>query len=255
MPQALELDRATLEKGAGETSRPSVSAPLRFAVAFALTIAWVGFALWASAPWREELREAIGPVMAWVIPTFLAYIPSLVIGFMIFTLVTLRYRVPSPAPPPGPWPEGEWPPVTIVIAARNEEESIGSTLEHLAALSYEGDLEVVLADNDSSDGTAELAERTAERAGLSFHSAFESEPGKWRALNTASRGANAGCGDGRRRHPAAPRRVDLPDRAPGRRPGRRARLRLRGRAGGRERARRPADPHAGLGLPPRASTA
>jgi biofilm PGA synthesis N-glycosyltransferase PgaC len=188
MPRALQLDRATLEKGAGETSRPSVSAPLRFAIALALTIAWVAFALWASGPWREELREAIGPVMAWVIPTFLAYIPSLVIGFMIFTLVTLRYRPPSPEPPRGPWPEGEWPPVTIVIAARNEEESIGSTLEHLAALSYEGDLEIVLADNDSTDGTAELAERTAERAGLSFHSAFESEPGKWRALNMALEG-------------------------------------------------------------------
>ena len=40
--------------------------------------------------------------MAWVIPILLAYIPGVVIGFLIFTLLTLRYRVPSLEPPTGP---------------------------------------------------------------------------------------------------------------------------------------------------------
>ncbi len=40
--------------------------------------------------------------MAWVIPSLLAYVPGLLIGFLAFTLLTLRYRVPSPEPPTGP---------------------------------------------------------------------------------------------------------------------------------------------------------
>ena len=35
-----------------------------------------------STPWRSDLREAIGPVMAWVIPIMLAYIPAVLIGFL-----------------------------------------------------------------------------------------------------------------------------------------------------------------------------
>ena len=83
--------------------RPTV----RFAVALAFTVAYVAFAVYVSAPWRGELREAIGPVMAWVIPTLMAYIPSVVIGFLIFTLLTLHYRVPPAEPPTGSWPKGD----------------------------------------------------------------------------------------------------------------------------------------------------
>jgi len=135
-------------------------------VAFGLTAAYVAFAVWASSPWRAELRDAIGPVMAWVIPTFLAYVPAVLIGFMVFTLITLRYRVPSLDPPSGPWPQGEWPPVTVVSAARNEESAIGPTLERIADLSYGGPLTAILADNNSTDRTAEVAEETARRRGL-----------------------------------------------------------------------------------------
>jgi biofilm PGA synthesis N-glycosyltransferase PgaC len=160
---------------------------VRFAVAFSLTAAYLAFAVYASAPWRSELREAIGPVMAWVIPTTLAYIPTVLVGFMVFTLITLRYRVPPTEPPSGSWPRGEWPPVTILIAARDEEKAIAATVDHIARHSYAGPIEVVLADNGSSDRTAELAEQAARRNGLAFRRAFEPEAGKFRALNRALR--------------------------------------------------------------------
>ncbi len=158
---------------------------LRFAVSFGLTAAYVAFALWASSPWRAELRDAIGPVMAWVIPVFLAYVPAALVGFMVFTLITLRYRVPSLDPPSGPWPRGEWPPVTVVIAARDEESAIGPTLERIADLSYDGPTTAILADNNSTDRTVEVAEETARRRGLKLRRIFEPDAGKWRALNRA----------------------------------------------------------------------
>jgi poly-beta-1,6-N-acetyl-D-glucosamine synthase len=90
--------------------------------------------------------------------------------------------------PPGPWPEDQWPPVTVVIAAWNEEQGIVSTLERIADQTYEGPVEVVLADNNSTDRTAERAEEAARRLGLNYRRFFEPEPGKYRALNRALAG-------------------------------------------------------------------
>ena len=112
-------------------------------------------------------------------PTLLAYIPALIIGFLAFTLILSPYRFPVLAPPNGEWPEGEWPPVTLVIAAWNEEDSIAATLERIGGLSYAGAIEVVLADNNSTDRTAELAEEEAQRHGLHYRRVFEAEQGKY----------------------------------------------------------------------------
>jgi poly-beta-1,6-N-acetyl-D-glucosamine synthase len=161
--------------------RPAV----RFAIAFPLTLAYLAFAVWFSEPWRGDLEEAIGPVMAWVIPTMLAFVPSIVIGFLGFTLLLTRYRPVELSPPRGAWPAGEWPPVTILIAAWNEEETIAATIEHVGALSYEGALTVLLADSNSTDRTAVLAKKAADRCGLDYCRVFEPEPGKFKALNRA----------------------------------------------------------------------
>lgn len=185
MSQAASAKRTPSRHKVRAWSPAGASTTLRFAVALGLTAAYVAFALWASSPWRAELRDAIGPVMAWVIPVFLAYVPAVLIGFMVFTLITLRYRVPSLNPPSGPWPQGEWPPVTVVIAARDEESAIGLTLERIADLSYGGPLTAILADNNSTDRTVEVAEETARRRGLKLRRIFEPDAGKWRALNRA----------------------------------------------------------------------
>ena len=104
--------------------------------------------------------------MAWVIPIFLAYIPGLVIWFMISTLLITRYQELPLVPPRGDWPEGEWPSVTILVAAWNESEAIVRTLEHIAELTYPGRVEVVVADNNSTDDTAGSPTRRA-RASVS----------------------------------------------------------------------------------------
>jgi biofilm PGA synthesis N-glycosyltransferase PgaC len=186
MAQGIAPEQAGLG-GLTRRPRPSVGArpTIRFAIAVALTAAYVGFAVHVSAPWRAELDEAIGPVMAWVIPTLLAYVPGLLVGFLTFTLLTLRYRAPRDEPPSAPWPTGRWPSVTVIVAARDEERGIGLTLERIAQLEYAGPIEVVLADNNSSDRTAEVAQATARQHDLDYRRVVELSPGKHRALNTA----------------------------------------------------------------------
>ena len=184
-------ERASAPAGrlGGLTRRSGPEAGLRptvlFALAGSLTVAWVVFAVWASGPWRGELEAALGPVMGWVIPILLAYIPALVIGFMLFTLLVNPYRELELVAPTGPWPAGRWPAVTLVLAARNEADAIVPTLERVAALTYPGPIEVVLADNGSTDRTGELGDEAAKRLGLDYRRIVEQEAGKHKALNAA----------------------------------------------------------------------
>ena len=134
LPPGGELGGFVRREAPASGLRPTV----RFLVAFTLTLFWVGFSIWVSEPWRSELEAAIGPVMGWVIPIFLAYIPGLVIWFMIFTLLITRYEPLPLEPPAGEWDEGEWPSVSILVAAWNESASIVRTLEHIAGLTYPG---------------------------------------------------------------------------------------------------------------------
>ena len=173
----------------GMVRRPRPKQGLRPTVLFCLSIvctaAWVGFSIWVSEGWRDELQEAIGPIAGWVIPTLMAYIPGLVIWFMVFTLVFARYHELPVETPAGPWPSGEWPPVTVIVAAWNEEDVIAATLERLAQTRYPGRIEAVLADNNSTDQTAELADEAAQRLGFDYRRVFEANPGKFHALNAA----------------------------------------------------------------------
>ena len=105
------------------------------------------------------------------------------IGFLCFTLLLTRYS-PPPLNRPGPWPVGTWPPLTVIVAAWNEEDAIDLTLDQSRG-PYPGALEVVLADNNSTDRTAERAQAAAERLGLDYRRCFEPEAGKHHALNTA----------------------------------------------------------------------
>ncbi|CAA7627996.1 Glycosyltransferase [Candidatus Terasakiella magnetica] len=66
--------------------------------------------------------------------------------------------------PPHAAPE-QWPAVVAVIPARDEAEDIGSTVTSLLSQNYPGPLSVVVVDDHSSDGTADIARAAAEAAG------------------------------------------------------------------------------------------
>jgi hopene-associated glycosyltransferase HpnB len=55
----------------------------------------------------------------------------------------------------------DWPSVVAVIPARNEAEGIGRTVGSLLGQDYKGRVSVVVVDDESTDGTAEVANRTA----------------------------------------------------------------------------------------------
>ena len=60
---------------------------------------------------------------------------------------------------------GSWPGVAAVIPARNEADMLPMTLPALLGQDYPGPLSVVLVDDGSSDGTAEIATKLAAEVG------------------------------------------------------------------------------------------
>ena len=159
-----------------------------------------------SDPWRSDLSEAIGPVASWVIPILLAFLPGLFVGFLLFSLLLLRYRPPSMEPPVGAWAAGTWPAVKVIVAAYNEEDAIEETLKRIAEARYGEGLDRGGAGRQQLDRpTAEL--RGRRRRTGSTTAAFEPAAGKHHALNTALESVDdADRGDGRRRHPLHRRR-------------------------------------------------
>ena len=70
-------------------------------------------------------------------------------------------EAPQPAPDAG---LTSWPDVVVVTPARNEADVVGQSMAALLAQDYPGTLHVILVDDDSTDGTAEAAERAATQS-------------------------------------------------------------------------------------------
>jgi hopene-associated glycosyltransferase HpnB len=75
-----------------------------------------------------------------------------------------RERDEADAPPPQA-PAGGWPDVVAIVPARNEADVVAGSIGSLLRQDYEGSLRVILVDDQSSDGTAGVAQGAAAAAG------------------------------------------------------------------------------------------
>ncbi len=90
-----------------------------------------------------------------------------------------------------------WPRVVAIVPARNEAETIARSITSLARQDYPGEFSVVVVDDHSNDGTANLARRAAEECGatarITVHSGAELPQGwtgKVWAMNEGVRAAS-----------------------------------------------------------------
>lgn len=160
-------------------TRPDARAA-RFAVAVAAAFGWLGLSIWLSLHWLHALAGELDWVAALIIVSWIAYLPGMLVAFLTVSLALDREPV-LPSHPNLP--------VTVIIAARDEADRIGATIESLAAAvrAYEGDTTVLVVDNGSTDGTGMIAAHAASRAGLAVIVLHEPRPGKSLALNTGLR--------------------------------------------------------------------
>ncbi len=142
---------ATLPRG---RPRIYISVPAKFCIALSFAFAWVVLSVMVSRPWMQSLSEQTHPLFALFAITFIAYVPGFMNTFLVVSL--LLDRRPSRRVP------AEYPPVTILIAAYQEEAAIADTLRSVASANYPGPLEVLVLNDGSTDRTADCAAQAIE---------------------------------------------------------------------------------------------
>ena len=106
---------------------------------------WLGFSFWFSQPWYQDLSNEIGIFPAYFIITFIAIIPGGMNAFVAMALF-LDHR-------PTILPDQHYPPVTILIAAYNEENSVATTLSGIFQQDYPAEIKIIFINDGSSDKT------------------------------------------------------------------------------------------------------
>jgi poly-beta-1,6-N-acetyl-D-glucosamine synthase len=147
----------------------------KFSIAAIAGSVWLSFSVWISLPWIHELARIVSLVPAIVVVSLLAFIPGYIVAFLAMSLLLDRqppFKVLHPTDP-----------ITVLIAARNEEASIEGTLRYLASQDYDGQMTVLLVDNGSTDATVKVARSVGTTTGLDLRIESESTPGKCHALN------------------------------------------------------------------------
>lgn len=141
----------------GQTSRERrylyVQLHLKLALVVGIALAWAGFSLWLAIPWIVELGDSITLPLAIAVIAGIAIVPGYLNANLIASLLIDR-------PPPLRF-DLAFPPTTVVIACFNEEETIEETLDCVTKQDYPGELEILVADDGSTDRTAELARQRA----------------------------------------------------------------------------------------------
>jgi len=129
---------------------PYVGVRVKFAFALLASGAWFALTLAIALPWIAELSTRIGNALAILAVGGIALVPGFMNAFLIASLLLDR-RPPRTKP-------SRYPPVSILVAAYNEEASIADTLRSLANQDYPGALEVVVIDDGSRDKTATIVD-------------------------------------------------------------------------------------------------
>ncbi|MDQ7857527.1 MAG: glycosyltransferase family 2 protein [Armatimonadota bacterium] len=128
---------------------PRRSAAARHAILLGLALAWVALVV-DSITYRDALWFRYYVVN-------LAWLQYLFMGLAAFGAALLLAGAVARGPRPGRWPHP--PAVTVVIPAKDEVAVIEGAVRAACAQVYDGDLQVVVVDDWSTDGTSAVLER------------------------------------------------------------------------------------------------
>jgi poly-beta-1,6-N-acetyl-D-glucosamine synthase len=130
----------------------------KFIIAVGAACLWFAGSLWISQWWIADLSTHVGGVFAWAAILAIALVPGWLNAFLVFSLALDR-------PPALRVLDDGLPPVTILVAAYNEEARIAETLESIRALDYPAPVSVIVIDDGSTDCTREIVTAVAAEHG------------------------------------------------------------------------------------------
>jgi biofilm PGA synthesis N-glycosyltransferase PgaC len=112
----------------------------------------MALSIWLSRYWFADLSEHMPAWLAAYLIGFIAIVPGFINAF-IFVALLLDKR-------PGNTAVSLHPPVTVLIAALNEDASIAETLDSLFRQDYSGEVHVIVINDGSQDHTAAVVRDT-----------------------------------------------------------------------------------------------
>ncbi|HXG53517.1 MAG TPA: glycosyltransferase family 2 protein [candidate division Zixibacteria bacterium] len=146
----LELrDKKVVTVPQREKRRFYIPVRTKFVMATAFATLWFGLSVVLAQPWLQDLSEVIGGVPAFLVVLFIALIPGFLNAHILASVLL-------DSPPPLRF-DLDFPPVSLLIAAYNEAENLPETFRGIKHQDYPGKIEVILVDDGSTDGTAEVA--------------------------------------------------------------------------------------------------
>ena len=152
----------------------------KFTISLIYGVLWSIFSFYIAEKWTNDLAEYVGFIVAYLIIFGIAIIPGFMNAFLVMSLL-LDKR------PKRKVTDIDYPPITILVAGYNEEESIASTLESIDRQEYPNSMRTIFINDGSSDKTLEIAkEATLKYKWLEIIN-IEQNAGKANALNVALR--------------------------------------------------------------------
>lgn len=113
-------------------------------------VAWLTTSIYIARPWIDDLGSYMSLFVAWFMVTGLALIPGMADPLVVSGLVLDNRPIFMIQP------KSKFPPVSMLIAAYNEERDITSTLDSVLPQNYPAMLEVIVIDDGSKDNTAQI---------------------------------------------------------------------------------------------------
>lgn len=121
----------------------------KFVISLCAAYAWAAFSLWIASAWLADFSGLVGAVPAYLVVFGIAIIPGFMNAFLVTSL--LLDRRPEVRTEPD-----QLPPISILVAAYNEEANIASTLHSIARQDYPNEIQVIVINDGSRDGTARV---------------------------------------------------------------------------------------------------
>jgi poly-beta-1,6-N-acetyl-D-glucosamine synthase len=125
----------------------------KFVIATSFSLIWFSASLWLAQPWIHQLSQVIGAPLAWAIVMMIALMP----GFLnAHILMSVLLDTPPTLPSHIMDHPETFPPITVLIAAYNEQENMPETIMSLLQQDYPATVEILVADDGSTDETVSV---------------------------------------------------------------------------------------------------
>lgn len=122
----------------------------KFLVSTAIATLWVTVSWYLAQSWISDLSHVTGYFAAVLIIFFIALLPGFLNAHILSSVILDR--------PPDLPRLLDYPPISLLIAAYNEEQNIAETFRGIAAQDYPGTIEIIVVDDGSSDNTVGVIE-------------------------------------------------------------------------------------------------